>query len=68
MLCINYSVSHSGNIPILFPFLEYTVEEVGTPLYLTPYIQSKRLSEARDRAQVRGLPWPGKLFMLKSSI
>jgi len=33
---------------------------------LTPYILEKRYSEARDRAQVRGLPWPGtKSFLEK---
>ncbi len=35
------------------------MSEVGLPLHLTPYIKANRIPEARDRAQVRGLQWPG---------
>lgn len=41
------------------PEPEFTPEEVGHPLYLTPYIKENRIPEARDRALVRGLQWPG---------
>ena len=41
------------------PEPEFKIEEVGEPLHLTPYIKANRIAEARDRAQVRGLQWPG---------
>jgi hypothetical protein len=41
------------------PEPEFEVSEVGLPLHLTPYIKANRIPEARDRALVRGLQWPG---------
>ena len=39
------------------PEPEFKQEDVGLPLQLTPFIRSNRISEARDRALVRGLQW-----------
>ena len=38
------------------PHPNVTEEEVGQPLFLTPYLESGKILEAQDLSRVRGLP------------
>ena len=56
-------VIHDGIKPTRFFLYLFPPEpkfgpEVGDPAYLTPYIRSGRIREARERARVKGLQWP----------
>ncbi|XP_059087437.1 venom serine carboxypeptidase-like [Tigriopus californicus] len=56
-------IVHDGIKPITYFLYQFPHEpkfgpEVGDPAYLTPYIRRGKLQEGRDRAKVKGLPWP----------
>lgn len=56
-------IVHDGIKPITYFLYQFPHEpkfgpEVGDPAYLTPYIRSGKLREGRNRARVKGLPWP----------
>ena len=38
------------------PHPNLTEEDIGQPLFLTPYLESGKILEAQDLSRVRGLP------------
>ena len=55
---IKPTIAHNGNRPqsvflYMYPVEpKFDVEEVGLPVFLTPYIKSEKLSTGREKAQV----------------
>ena len=55
---IKPTIAHNGNRPqsvflYMYPVEpKFDVEEVGLPVFLTPYIKSEKLSKGREKAQV----------------